>query len=240
MTELTTTNFINFYPQEFLNNGQLGLTSEDIAKSTGTKKFHVHEKFNKMDKTGWKEMGWNFIEVSIKTKDRGRPRKLIIFNEPCSKVFIARGSDSFGNGYLNYLFQCERFVEEGIPKLKAEIKKWNKKYNTVVAENTALKKPKQRRIGKEIIETYKRVETTPGEPDIFTGEIEIFTKIIPEKEVISKATPEGIRQHRIRRLSAIGKGVSGRLEEDVNGPIREAKKNNMILLNGNDQKHLGT
>lgn len=121
--------------------GEDGLYSREIASALGINHFHVLEKLRRVNKDQWKQRGWNLIVSTIKSGKVGRPFVVWILNTAAAKVFVARWENEIGDGYLNFLFACEREVTEMMPNLQAELVETKERLNR--AESGALKLPKK-------------------------------------------------------------------------------------------------
>lgn len=114
--------FIMPYPQEALG-GEFGLTSQDLAEVLGTNAGSVRRKIERSDISRWKSKGWDLVTYVINTGKRGRTGTGYVLNTAATKVILARWKSKLGDDYLQYLLQCEKAVEIGIPKLQAELDK---------------------------------------------------------------------------------------------------------------------
>lgn len=111
--------FIEPYPQPLLG-GELGLTSEDIAGSIGvTHRAFVRDMRDRKYISFLENAGFRFVQFCSNRSGPGRKGKIWVFDTNAAKAVVAASRTEYGAGYLRHLIDCERFVLEGMPKLKA-------------------------------------------------------------------------------------------------------------------------
>jgi len=110
MSKLISSNYIQPTAQKALN-GELGLTSGDIAKSLGVDHHKVKEKikrnFDFYNDCSFfvTHMGDNYYTVNVAT----------------AKYLVASWKNHIGKGYFKHLLEYEKFVIEKLPKLEKEL-----------------------------------------------------------------------------------------------------------------------
>lgn len=119
--------FITPYPQAELN-GELGLTSKDIAKAIDVPIERVNKKIKRLlsDKKRsehFLQLNWHFHPYGIKSESPkiGRPETAYALNILAAKAFVAKYESKLGREYLNYLLRCEQVAEQQVPILKAAV-----------------------------------------------------------------------------------------------------------------------
>lgn len=110
--------FVKPYPQPELD-GDLGLTSHDIARSLSTtpdvlRKAICNSKFEKYAH----DARLNIRRILRKSDGRGRPEQVYIFDAEAAKVLVARYSSDLGFRYCHFLVRCEKVLMERLPELE--------------------------------------------------------------------------------------------------------------------------
>lgn len=118
---IQVSSFVVPYSQEVLG-GVEGLTSSEIAKSTGLSVSEINQKINRPSfRKLCKNNNYDLITTVIKSGERGRPSTNYTLCKRAAKALVAKFDNLIGNRYLDFLFDCEEVVLEIIPKLKAEL-----------------------------------------------------------------------------------------------------------------------
>ena len=141
--------FIQPYAQEALN-GELGLTSTDLAKSLGVQHKHVLEKIRRMTIEKILDLGL------MAAKTAGNEFSL---STETAKFFVARWNNDLGSGYLKYLLSCENIVERA-PALGAIISE--AQIANIIAMTTAI----MNKMIPQQIETTIKTEIVKIQPKI--------------------------------------------------------------------------
>ena len=123
-----TNALVSFIKPHFIDIlGEDGLTAYEIAQSLDIEVKHVHEK---LKRSAWKSAtSWNdcivaytieqeIQEVTGHTYKRGVETYALSIR--AAKAFIARWENNLGDGYLDFLFDCEQAATEILPKIIAE------------------------------------------------------------------------------------------------------------------------
>lgn len=100
-------------PQPALD-GEMGLTSEDLARSLGVTLSSVNEKCSRIDPVEWQEDGYRVIVNAISPLSR-KPSTEYVFTVDAAKYFIGTWKNKIGRGYFRYLLDCEKVVESRTP-----------------------------------------------------------------------------------------------------------------------------
>jgi hypothetical protein len=199
MGELIQRDFVQPYPQQALG-GELGLTSEDVARSLGVDHKHVLEKLRRARKDKWEELGWTFAVYTADVENTGivqsqRRRQVFALNTTLAKVIVARWNNEIGDGYLSYLFDCEAQTERLIPRLKAALE--------------AFMAPKHRR-------TPKGIRVTVQRPVIRFGLFGPICEIETETKLVSQLSPDELELykniHAARTMEGLTKAQRQRAE----------------------------
>jgi len=105
-------------PPYFLDElGEEGLTSLDFAKALRVRHDIVLEKWRRINALEWSRWGWNLTVGTVKTGQRGRPKRIGFMNTEAAKVFLARWDSAAGNEYLKFLLNCERGMGDAKQKI---------------------------------------------------------------------------------------------------------------------------
>jgi cell division protein FtsB len=208
--------FVQPYPQEALG-GELGLTSEDIARSLGVAVSAVNEKCRRIDHGQWSTEGFQLIVDTIKSTKVGRPGKMWVFSVHAAKLFLSRWDNEIGRGYFRYLLQCEDIVEN---KLPAKMKELQAKFDALQTENKSLRTKldaalvKRRRVrGNIFTYTYGIV----CQEDIFGGVL-IERRLIDRKaigEMSGEDHDKFAAQHSVKVLAGLTKRINEILERQA-------------------------
>lgn len=119
--------FVKPYPLMALN-GELGITSKDIASCIGSNLENIHKKIAK-DRWTTMEKFKPVPYVSI-NETNGQKTTCYAFTVRGAKAFVARYSNAVGDQYLDFLFDCEDIVLNRVPELVKKIlslESWKKK-----------------------------------------------------------------------------------------------------------------
>lgn len=116
MQKVTVSGFVKPYAQESLN-GELGLTSLEIAQALGARHEQVKHRMQSL-----KSSDEAFTEVAVKVHGNGRPLELLVMLVTEAKLVVAKYDIEIGNEYLRLLVACEKVASEITPRLVAELK----------------------------------------------------------------------------------------------------------------------
>lgn len=183
--ELTTTSYIEPYPQDALG-GELGLKAEDIAKALGIGPELIRQKIRR--ELHLMNIG-SFDTFQLKSiNSMGRSYTNWVLNVSASKYMVAGWKNALGIGYFQYLLECEEMVQKELPKLRAMYK----------ALADRFLKPKNRA---EFI-TISRVQQGV---DIFGLP---FSEVITEKKMRSEATAAEWESWKFGHRAKIQEGIA--------------------------------
>lgn len=223
---ITHAQFIKPYPQPALD-GKLGLTADDLARVLQTRRDNILRKFKSSGLTNDKHEGFNFTQVRGKLESGpGRPTETYVFCETTCKYIVAMYNNQLGREYFVYLLKCEQFTREVAPKLIAEHEQMKKIIDKQAKQIASLKAPKitgKRKTKDKIVEIVKRIETRT---DMF-GEVEAYP--ILERIPYSELTEEEKKQYQISHTASVAKGLTSKLEELINDPLRAAKAQSITV-----------
>jgi len=181
--------------------GTEGLMSSDIAMALGVEHRSVLEKLRR--KSWAKSAKWRCIVLTIHNSFNNRSYEAFAFDKRAAKAFVARWGNETGDSYLDFLFDCEEFIEEGIPKLQAQLDLLRK-------EIEALKAPKKKEIAGWTVTITKGVRRIR---DIFGEEhIEIEREKVRYCDLNENERAAAALQHKTR----IQRGISTSINQDIN------------------------
>lgn len=204
-------------PQEILN-GEIGLTSLQIAMSTGIQLKHINEKirrpeFQRLCKTN----GYDLVAVATKSGKRGRPGQTFILSRRASKALVATLDIEVGNRYLDFLFDCEEKVE----RAQLELMPLLEKITSMQSELDELRKQKYL--------PGPRSDMIPVSVSEITlwGTEEIVRYELRKKDELSELS---LLKSKIRHMHKMQKGLALKVDE-LAGRLdcEEVKKNNKII-----------
>jgi hypothetical protein len=123
-TAIIPSNFIQPHFIECL--GEDGLTAHEIALSLDVDLKHVHEKLRRgkwfhKDTKAFRVVAYTTMAKSKENFDgtcAEREFETFALSTSAAKAFVARWENFRGDGYLNYLFECESILPEALAKLK--------------------------------------------------------------------------------------------------------------------------
>lgn len=221
--------FVNAHPLNELGldeNGNTieGLTSRDMAEALGVRHDNIVQKLNRIDLNQLNDEGFNLTVHTVKlSSGAGRPRKYYVMDTDTAKLVLVQWSSKLSRAYFRYLLECERMVERGIPKLKAELE---------AAMKAAVKNKKIRRKGNLLVKVEAGMETVYdlwGNP---------HPKVIYQDKLYSELTDEELRLYQIRKRSNVMKGLAAKQDEAINGEhekrLLQLKRQgtNVLILEG--------
>lgn len=191
MSELISSNFVTPYFVKEI--GEIGLTSKDIALALGITTEKVHKKI-KRDKwttiKQWKPTPYGFIQ------ENNRLDTYYFFNTQGAKAFVARYSNTVGDAYLQFLFDCENITLNKVPLLLSTIDQL-----------------------KKIIET-KKVDSKKGtivtkKVVTIMGLFEPIVEIIKDKCKLDELTTAERKQWAFEHRSSIAEGLIKKNNEEM-------------------------
>lgn len=189
------TQYVTPHPQAALG-GELGLTSQEIAKGLGVPVKRVHKKLG----YGTFVRGSNLAGFKAVPIGTGNDFKGWVLDLNAARAFVARWDSETGWGYLKHLLDCEAIVQRDVPKLFAEIGR----LKDLIEKLTA---PKQRQLpGRGIVQVITRVLRVV---DMF-GEVE--DEIVREKKYYDELSPAEKEAYKAQHRAAVMRGLA--MEQD--------------------------
>lgn len=185
MKDLEKTGFITPYPQPALD-GELGLTSEDIAKVLNVRHDVVRTKLRRIDFDLWSNHEFVITPDSVQSENK-RKKAIYVVNVKAAKAFVAKWDNPQGLGYLNYLFECERQAEKLVPRMRAALE--------------AFMRPKRRRTSRGYMVTLQYPVYHIG---LFGTECEIVT----ERKRFDDLTPEELHLYQMQHRQSVLHGLT--------------------------------
>lgn len=193
-------------PQPVLD-GELGLTSEDVARSIGISHRHLLQDLRGRRYVVFlRQAGFELAEVSANRKGPGRKGKFFVFNTEAAKAVVATSRTELGAGYLRYLIACEHAIEAGLPLLRAEIADLRAKLESLV-------KPKRLRGPGRRHRVVVGFRTVVG---LFGSEkVPVYRDL-----ALDEMTDDERRMFEAQHLSKISSGASKKAANLINGEVK--------------------
>lgn len=206
--------------EQALLNGNLGLTSQQIADSLGISISRVNEKVNSIAfKNLCETNGYDLMAVAIKSGKRGRPGVNNIMSLRAAKAFVATFDITEGYRYLDYLFDCEEATEKArnaMPELLKALRKIQEQQDEI--EKLKLKGLPGPKSGMIPVPIYE--DTLWGTREVVDYELRKINELSELMKLRSK----------IRLMHKMQKGLGikvDRLSELLD--VEEARKQNKIV-----------
>jgi hypothetical protein len=124
MGSIKRSGFVEPYPQTALG-GEPGLTAADIAESLGVEAKAIRKKIRR-DKYA-KLPEFKAVPYGTLNDINGLEYTEYVFSVRAAKAFVARWASQTGDGYLNYLFDCEQIAEKQVPIMQSVIDAFRRK-----------------------------------------------------------------------------------------------------------------
>jgi hypothetical protein len=196
---------VNFSKPHFIVElGEEGLTSLEIAASLGVEHRDV---LQKLRRGKWISHNCLIFKYAAYTTYNQNNKLVDVYalNVPAAKAFVARWSNLAGDGYLAFLFECERVVTEEVPKLRQLVAKLQQQW-----------KPKHKGLPrgrpKGTIDVPVEVST------LFGSQIEWVTVFKEQASVIQKLLSD--RNHLLRCRRGYDKRLA-EIERKLEIPTKE-------------------
>lgn len=212
MSEIVASKFTAPYPQPAMD-GDLGLTSSDLAHALGVQHKNVLEKIRRVSEF-LQAQGFDIVEAAVGTATGKQP--VFVFDVDTAKYITATWRNELGVSYFRYLLTCERMFESKVPQLMATLTEAHQRVADLETKVDRLMAPKHRRIpGKGVVSVIVR---TLHVVDMFG---EIHDEIRREKKVYSELSPSEQRAYKIQHRSAVMKAIATLQDEDLNPKDRD-------------------
>jgi phage anti-repressor protein len=235
MTDIVKAKFIQPYAQEALG-GELGLTSKDMAFALDLPHYElIKDLRGRHYFETLKQAGFEFREISLNSKGRGRKGKAYVFTIDAAKAVVAVSRTSFGIHYLRYLLDCERAIEQGLPKLEAKVKELVTELRETREKLSSLERPKVRKGQKtwRVVVGY-RTERLLGLDGIVEEKFPVIREI-----PIDNMTDDERRIWEAQHLSKISSGMSKKSAALLNCEVKPGTKVISLTDRRKDLRKLG-
>lgn len=187
-------NYVKPYPQAELN-GELGLTAGEIAASLGVPPGNVRKKIKR---------NIDFLNGDLfhtfqmeRTNDNGKIYYDYILNVVSAKYMVATWKNNLGRKYFNYLIECEKIIENELPRMKALIEAFQNKFL----------KPKKSKNNKHVLCT-----TVQEKRDMFGNPYFEFLQI---RKSINDMNPKELEEYKFNHRQKTMKGIMDKQNESL-------------------------
>lgn len=211
MSNVTVSSYAEPIPQQALN-GELGLTSEQIAASLGIAHSHCVRKIGQFSER---------LQISIRTRledsAHGRKKTVYILPSLLAKMVVARYENEIGFGYLRFLLDCERVATEVTPKLYAQVKELQDRLDNLLASQQAYKP-------KRLAGAKKGMLAIPVEQATLFGDAPVIHYVMMQMDSVSEAAKhKGQLRHLQKQMSGMANKINA-LQDLLDGrPVAKKK-----------------